>query len=200
MGLAVNDFDYVAPFYSSLDHFFFAGELNRSQSFFLSRIKEKEKVLAIGAGNGQMLSSIPSAAHVDFVEKSGKMMELAKMKRREGIGFFQTDFLSWETSSTYDVVICPFFLDCFSETKLDTVIGKIRSHLRKNAVLIVTDFSNKTNPNLIWVMYLFFRLFSKLEAKQLLNFREHLEKADFYLVKERVFRFGIKSQVFKLQQ
>lgn len=193
--MALNDFDFVAPFYERLASLVFGKALIHAQITHLSEIKEDDNVLILGGGTGEILDHIPICENIDYVEKSHLMIRRAKSRLvNRPVNFIQEDFLIFHSERKYDVIICPFFLDCFEESNLKQAIGKCKHHLKSGGKLIIIDFeSGQTNSFLLRLMHLFFRLGAQLESRKLKNIHNHVLSIDFKLLEEK---FSHRNQLF----
>ena len=193
--MAVNDFDFVAPFYDRLSKLFFGKSLIKAQAYHLKVIGDKDRVLILGGGTGKLLEYIPKSGELDFVEKSVRMLDRAKRRKFHGsINFIQADFLEFDTDKGYDVIICPFFLDCFDSTNLRRVIAKCKNLLKPSGRLIVADFNHDVSNRLILkLMHMFFALVSNLESSKLQNIHAEIISSGFDLSKEK---FLNQNQLF----
>ncbi|MFT4205357.1 MAG: methyltransferase [Chitinophagaceae bacterium] len=78
-------------------------------------------------------------------------------------------------SGYFDIVITPFFFDNFSEEKCLFLFEKMDKMLRQNGLLLYVDFRltpqncKKWKRFLLWTMYLFFRVLTHIETKQLVD-------------------------------
>lgn len=193
--MAINDFDLLAPYYDRIAKLIFGNQLLRTQTLFLNEIKREDKVLILGGGTGELLYDIPMCDKIHFVEKSHRMIERAATRRLKiKVDFIAEDFHDFSASGTYDLIICPFFLDCFSEDNLKVILKKIKSVLKPNGHLIVSDFQ-KTSSNTLTLklMHAFFHVFSKLDAKHLLNIHDMVIQVGFEVTKEK---FLHRNQLF----
>ncbi|WP_424962953.1 methyltransferase domain-containing protein [Ekhidna sp.] len=196
--MAVNDFDSVAPFYDRISKLFFGGLLTIAQGYYLKEIGANDRVLILGGGTGKILKHVPNSEELDFVEKSQRMLDRAKKRRiNRSVNYIQADFLEFESEKKYDVIICPFFLDCFGEQSLNTVIVKVKELLCTNGTLIVTDFDRKRiHPFLLESMLIFFDWFSNLEATQLIDLRSFLKKNGFEENGIKFYEKGVFSALY----
>ena len=184
--MAVNNFDFVAPYYDLLVKVVFGRSILNAQLVHLARIQKKDTVLVLGGGTGKLLHHIPSCKTIDFVEKSRKMIAKAR-KRLENrvINFIHEDFLEYESKHQYDVIICPFFLDCFEKQNLEIVIAKCKSLISTGGYLITTDFESETSGKfLLATMHIFFGFTSNLESRCLKHIHEFVVSNGFELVAE----------------
>ncbi|MEP5105082.1 MAG: class I SAM-dependent methyltransferase, partial [Ekhidna sp.] len=113
------------------------------------------------------------------------------------INFHQQDFFEFESQKKYDVIVCPFFLDCFEIQGLTKVIAKIRSQLKPDGKLIITDFERSNiNSFILKIMLIFFKLFSKLETNRLLDIRAILKENGFNESETSFYKKGIFSALY----
>ena len=187
--MAVNDFNFLAPYYDGISRLVFGDKLPRAQTHFLNRIAQEDAVLIIGGGTGRLLEHVPPCKSIGFVEKSAKMIKRAS--RRGGVQkveFIEQDFMYFDTSKEYDTIICPFFLDCLAAEELEVVLGKIKSLLNPRGSLVVVDFQQtKSNKFQLTLMHLFFRIFAGLGSKSLLNIHEIVSTHGFNMTEEKFF-------------
>lgn len=194
----MNNFDRVAPIYDRLVRLVFGNKLWQAQRIHLDKIKATDRVLILGGGTGRILEWMPDC-EIDYLEKSGKMIELAR--RKGGANFINADFLNHDLDSTYDWVVCPFFLDCFNDEELDQCLVKIRHVLKKDGRMIVTDFRVSKPPQrmLVWTMLIFFRIVTRLSARSLPEFRVVLPSKGFSSLDQQDFLNGLVfSSVYKV--
>ena len=191
----MNNFNLIAPFYDLLSRLIFKDNLLKAQLTFLDRLEPADKVLILGGGTGELLEFLPKCQKVVYLEKSKKMLIRArKRSATNSTSFVQMDFLKGSLNESYDVIICPFFLDCFNEGNLHSVIFKCRQLLKKDGCLIVSDFQ-KTNSNkpLLVVMHLFFRIFTAIDSSQLKEIDKEVLLGGFQKEEEKFFH---RNQVF----
>lgn len=186
--MAINDFDRIAPFYRRISRLIFGDHLVNAQIRFLEEVKPEDEVLILGGGTGELLKYFPNCSKIHFVEMSHEMIKRASKHNTKGeIKFIEIDFLNFEASNKYDLIICPFFLDCFNEMNLNHVLTKIKSMLKPDANLLVTDFKRtRSNSSTLRLMHFFFRFVANLEAKKLLDINGIVISKGFVLVKEKI--------------
>ncbi len=122
------------------------------------------------------------------------MLRRAKKRNELGrISFVNEDFLKWQTDQNFEVVICPFFLDVFTEANLKLVLNRIGDLADKGSQLIVADFQDTgrfEHRMLLKLMHWFFRIATRLEGRKLARI-EHFILQEHYEVKARsTFRNG----------
>ena len=176
-----NDFDAIAPYYDFLQWVVFGRQLLAATTHFFDCIAPGSRVLVVGGGTGQLLDYLPHGCQVDYLEKSQKMIDLAR-KNRPQPTYILGDILKFRRKRQYDVVICPFVLDVFCPVNIKEVLLVIRGLIRPEGLLLVSDFAltNKWwHEATLWVMYNFFAKMSGLEADKLLDIMSLLKDAGF---------------------
>ncbi|MEP4535064.1 MAG: class I SAM-dependent methyltransferase [Cyclobacteriaceae bacterium] len=177
----MNDFDKIAGFYDPIKRLIFGRKLNQAYQYYLPRLNEGDHVLIIGGGTGKILRHIPFNVRVTYVEKSRVMIKYARQNASLDTEFYWADFLHFESPDSYDWVICPFFLDVFDSEHLAQAIAKIRTLLKEEGKLIVTDFKpgERLQKLFVKVMYWFFKITTNIEAGKLLDINKHVLKSGF---------------------
>lgn len=201
-----NTFDNIAWIYDSLAWVVFRGNIRKAQLHFLSSIKPDSKVLVIGGGTGWLLDELDGFGKlmiIDYVEASGKMLELSKSKQpfeNIEVNFIHGTHEKIAVNSSYDVVITNFFLDVFKADSLHLVMDKLDSHLKNDGQWIMTDFVNTEKfwqKLLIRLMYTFFRISSNLEGSKLLDFDLYFKKKGLNLIEQKNSFYGmIVSRIY----
>lgn len=166
----VNNFNRLATYYDTLARLVFGKTLERASSYFVSSsINCGDSVLILGGGTGKILQSIPGSAEVTYVDMSQMMITKALKRRKHNTYFVANDFLSLDLSS-FDVIICPFFLDVFDEEHLSRALTKIKSQLKPQGKLLIIDFTPAVLVRDRWLlglMHIFFRIMVGLQSNRL---------------------------------
>jgi SAM-dependent methyltransferase len=143
--------DGMAAYYELLEKLSFGDHLARRRSAYLEKLAGAQRAVLCGDGDGRFLAELLCAnerVEVDYVELSGKMVELAR-RRIAWLGpeflarvrFIVGDVRTFEgRSGGYDLIVTHFFLDCFSEAELPAVVELVAKWRRPGAHWIVSDF------------------------------------------------------------
>ena len=91
------------------------------------------------------------------------------------VDFIHADALAWQPpSDAYDLIITQFFFDCFPADQLPALVAGLAGGLTEDANWLVADFQIPTHGLkrirsrlIIWSLYLFFRVMTRLPAKVL---------------------------------
>ena len=115
------------------------------------------------------------------------MIKKARKYRTSQTEFINEDFVNLATTTKYDVVVCPFFLDCFEEALLRQIIDKIQALLKPAGKLLVADFEEPGTTYeklLMKLMLFFFRVTTNLGTKKLESIWTLLDQNGFQLRKD----------------
>lgn len=143
--------DTLAPHYQNLEHLSFGSRLERSRIAFLGEVATAQRAIVCGGGDGRFLARLlrvnPHVV-VDFVELSAAMLEIAQ-RRVRGMGlefyartrFWAGDLRAFEPRPEgYDLIVTNFFLDCFSEQELLSVVMYLSRCAARDARWVLSDF------------------------------------------------------------
>ncbi|QVL32809.1 class I SAM-dependent methyltransferase [Telmatocola sphagniphila] len=208
-------FDLLAPHYHWIEKIVFGDSLQKCRIGWLDSLKDAKRVLIIGEGDGRFLREFLRAnplAVVKSIDFSRKMRELAK-RRMEAAGIdgkrvqFQTGDIRklLVPEGTFDLVITNFLLDCFDEKELQPVIALLSSALIPGGLWVVGDFRipsiSAAARRARWrlrMMYFCFRLSTRLQTKELVNFDPLLASHGLVLLKARSWQNGfLSSEIWK---
>ena len=167
-----NDFDGITWCYDFMAKLIFWGRLHRASIQWFDTLNTSDTVVVLGGGSGKILKYLTHVEAVIYIEKSHKMIKLAKLSAPENVQFICADFLKYDLNSeSTHVVICPFFLDLFAPTQLEEVLRKIARILKKKGSLFVSDFQYTTwwSKQLIKLMYVFFGITTRISARELVS-------------------------------
>lgn len=197
------NFDRVASFYDRLAQWVFGDSIRASQAHFLNEVRQGSRVLIIGGGTGNILQDLDQLAkklQVTYIESSGEMLRLSREKLP--FKFLLVRFIQGTEENIpparFDVVITAFFLDVFDESRLPQVMKIIYDNLANGGIWLQTDFTRTDVPwqrLLVKAMYLFFRMFSDLPGKKLLDFSSRFSQFNLKMKARSYFFKGMVSTV-----
>lgn len=211
------NFDRVAPHYWWLEAIAFGDVLQRARVDWLSAIPNPVRALVVGEGNGRFLCELLKLypeVEVDCLDSSRRMLQLARIRvRRElpnqehRVHFLHEDLRGFlPEANAYDLVVTHFVLDCFTETELSAVTGKIARAARPAASWLLADFALPSRGMtrlyaqlwLLHVMYRFFRITARISARELVDPSGFVSAQGFDLSARSILRFGsIKSECWQ---
>ncbi len=186
-----------------------AGEkLQRCRTAHLAQLKSIRKALLLGEGHGRFLVPLLLAnptVQVTCVEASaGMLAESRKAVQQAGleasrVRFIHADALTWQAEEQgFDLISTHFFLDCFTAEQLEMLLPKLAELATPEAAWVVSDFcapeqgiARLRAKLILWTMYRFFRITTRLPASQLVDYTDRLQRQGFRLESREVFEWGL---------
>lgn len=191
------DCDGIARYYEALEHLAFGHRLEQRRLAFLGEARTARSAIVCGGGDGRFLARLLRAnprVQVDFIELSPRMLELADRRigsmgraYRKRVNFHAIDVREFcPRSKRYDLIVTHFFLDCFSERELESVVAILASWGAPGVQWIVSDFQEAQGVlNSLWTrgliagLYAAFRLTTDLRVTRLPNYAAAIERAGY---------------------
>jgi len=206
-------FDKLAPWYHFLETISFGNQLQKCRITQLAELNSEKNVLILGDGNGRFLESLlksNSDTEIVSLDISRNMIELANARitslpNSSKVIFIYSDVFDWDfPKCKYDLVVTNFFLDCFTYSELTNLIKKVSLSLKPEGKLIYGDFNipnsffKKTLTSLLlFGMYRFFRMFTRISANSLHDPSSLLIENKFILKNEKYYLGSfLKSQLW----
>lgn len=201
-------FDRLAPHYRWMERVLTGGKLQRCRLAWLGEVRESRNVLVVGEGPGRFLAEAARALpSVRFccVDASAAMLERARVAWANAGGkplraqFVRAELPAWQPpAGAFDLVVTHFFLDCFPPESLAAVVTRLAAAARGDARWLLADFcvpargAARLRARLVlWAAYSFFRVATRLPARQLATPDACLEAEGFRLVYRRTSDWGL---------
>jgi len=203
----LNNYNPIAKSYDFLSKKIFGNTLMDAQTALLPYIPAGARVLVVGGGTGKILEAMaalhPDGLHITYVEISSKMVELAR-KRNVGknhIRFVRQPIEEFTFDGNFNIIITPFLFDNFGEEKARSIFEKLHTWLAPHGLWLHTDFVDDKNTKrkhklLLKVMYLFFRIVSRVEARRLVDMRPLFPGRYGVLFEKRFYSGFVYSAVY----
>lgn len=173
------NFNPIARPYRWLEYLTLGRALERCRLHFLPALLNRKKALVMGDGDGRFLAALMASnshIHVDAVDISATMLQLLS-KRCEAnatrLKAHHTSALTFAPIGPYDLVVTHFFLDCLTQSDLETLIARITPALAPDALWLVSDFRIPQGPMhlpariVVRSLYLAFRIITGLRTVRL---------------------------------
>ena len=205
-------FDGIAQYYDSLARLVFGDSIRLCQLEYLDKIPPGAQVLILGGGTGWLLSELKKinpTCRVWYLESSIRMLEITKA-RFDGVSNPEIVFIHGTEKNLqeyaaihFDAVITNFYFDLFTSTSLSTVLRDIKECLKPGVMLLVSEFVAWTRWHrlLLFLMYRFFRWVCSIEARNMPDWEDQLQKNGFVQRSEASFFFGfIKSALYTFEK
>lgn len=191
------NFNALAPYYRWIEAVTFGPLLQWCRTALLPEMLTAQRALVLGDGDGRFLAELlaanPSAA-VEAIDISPAMVKLARRRNagNERVRFHIGDARCASFApARYDLIVTNFFLDCFGLFDLERMILALAAALEPGGRWVVGDFRLPARgwPRLagraaLAAMYAFFRLATRLPARQLVEPDRLLRRSGLTLVSE----------------
>lgn len=198
------NFDRVARIYRWAEYLALGPLLQRARVHFLPQLPPLRHALALGDGDGRFLALLLSrqaAVHAVAVDTSAAMLRLLRRRCRPSAPRLQTLHASALTVTPHpetDLVITHFFLDCLTQTEVDTLTRSLASRLRPGTLWLLSDFGHPPArplrlPAALYVrsLYLAFRILTGLRVRRLPDPQRSLCAAGFERLESKRYCFGL---------
>jgi SAM-dependent methyltransferase len=187
----MRNWDSIARWYRWLEYAGFGRALVERREAFLSDVADATRVLALGDGDGRALAALRKAMiasatpvpHIDYIDISAKMLDLARARAgTDLIAYHCDDALTCPLpEAEYDLIVTHFFLDCFDEKCLALLAARVARAAAPHARWIISEFRK---PGwLVRGLYLFFGFSTGLRTRRLVDHHPILVSHDFRLMR-----------------
>jgi SAM-dependent methyltransferase len=193
MNGARSSFDKLSRWYRPLEYVAFGRDLERARFAHLGRLAACRNILLLGEGDGrcaERLAALAPASRIHCVDSSRGMVgraseRIARAGAAERVTFECADALAYRPGAgAHDAVATLFFLDCFDEAGVESIVKRVGDSLRPGAPWLFADFVTPAGgPGRLrarmWLglLYAFFRLAAGLRATRLPPSEEVLSRA-----------------------
>lgn len=205
-------FDRVARLYRALEYGAFGGTLQRARLAHVDVLRDCRDILILGDGDGRFLSAlvaIAPAARVHCIDASAAMQAIAAARLsdhdRARVTFECADARTVDLGArTFDAIVTMFFLDCFVEADVRSLVNAMAPRLRPNGVWLFADFNIPPRGLariharvVVAALYAFFRWQTGIAARALPSSEARLREVGLTCVAEQEFRAGlVRSAVY----
>lgn len=169
---------------------------------------EVNHILLLGEGNGRFLVECRrrlKEARITCVDASASMLKSAGRRLlHSGLGtgrteFVHADVLHWTPPrQKFDLIVTHFFLDCFQREQLECIVAKLAAAASPQAGWWLADFRIPPRGLPRWraaaihhLMYGFFRVVTRLPARELTPPDDLLRAQGFVLCERRLSEWGL---------
>jgi len=215
--IADPNFDRVAHIYRWMEYATFGRSLQACRRRYLPQLQNCRSALVLGDGDGRFLAHLLAAnpcLHADAVDTSRAMLHLLK-RRAETVSqdapvrvtTHLANALAFSPPRSYDLVATHFFLDCLSQTDIQTLLARIAPHMKPGSLFVLSEFRIPPDamhwPSRIVVrlLYLTFRLLTGLRVRQLPDHATALASAGFVPVSQHLSLAGLlTSELWQLRE
>lgn len=182
--LSRTGYDRLAPYYAALEHLAFSTQLMRARTTLLDHLPPLEEVLILGEGDGRFLKALLERqldSRVTVLEQSPRMIELARKKltgiQEARVTFLAEDALTYTPEPCrYGGIVTAFFLDCFTEVELESLLPRLATGLGPGGLWYYVDFQVPSGgwrkaraQTYLTLMHAFFRWRTGLVSRTLVD-------------------------------
>lgn len=213
-------YDRLAASYQGIEWLVFGSQLQRARVALIDRLPVWHRLLIFGDGDGRLLEQLyvhrlrcdqPSAHDgrwsITSVDHSAAMLcrQESRLAATTGRGkgsdtsegtvcFEHIDALCYTPEeNAYDVIVTPFFLDCFSQAELAEQLPIWLSALCRKGAFLHVDFISPKSPwqrprarLLLWAMHTFFRWQTGLANRRLVDSQAIITRCGLSKVAEHI--------------
>ncbi|MEO6951516.1 MAG: class I SAM-dependent methyltransferase [Polyangia bacterium] len=173
-------FDAIARVYRFVEALVFGRALQRARTAWIEDVRDARRALIVGEGDGRFLEQllrVAPAVHVDCLDASATMLEIARARvRSERVTFVQADLATYVPAQRYDLVVTHFVLDCFPAAAVATIVAQLATALERDGRWLIADFripdgAVRSRRARFWlvVLYGFFRVVAGLRVTTLVD-------------------------------
>lgn len=201
-------FDRLAPIYRAMELVLAGEKLQRCRLAYLEQLPQIRRALLLGEGHGRfivpLLKRHPDLEVVCVEASAGMLARTRKVLARSGVDtsrvtLIHADVFAWQPSGgLFDLIVTQFFLDCFTPEQVVSLTEKLAAVSAPDARWLVADFQVPDQGWWRWrakvileMMYVFFRVVTRLPAKHLANPDPCLREQGFQLSERRLFEWGL---------
>jgi ubiquinone/menaquinone biosynthesis C-methylase UbiE len=176
-------FDRLARFYRWMEYLSFGPYLQQCRCLRLEEMACCQRALVYGDGDGRflvkMVRRVPEI-RATAVDASRKMLlQLAQqLPSQAQVQLVHGDALDYAAAGSldapFDLIVSHFFLDCFNEVQIASLLGRVNAAAKKSALWVVSDFAvpqrmpgRLVGSFIVRGLYIAFGLLTGLRARRL---------------------------------
>lgn len=193
------NFNRLARPYRWMEWLSFGPFLWWSRCFYLPRLRDRQRALVIGDGDGRFTARLlyenPSI-HIDAVDASNAMLRALAQRAGKQAHRVQThcaDARKWQpASSGYDLIVTHFFLDCLETAEVLDLAHRLRDATTPDALWVISEFAVPKTllgrciaAPMVKLLYWAFALLTGLRIRSLPNHAGALSTAGFTRIDQR---------------
>ena len=200
-------FDRLARAYRWMEYFSFGPYLQQCRCLHLAEIASCQRALVYGDGDGRFLAELVRRApeiRATAVDASSKMLlRLAqRLPPNAQIQLVHADALACAPAefpdAPFDLIVSHFFLDCFNEAEIASLVARMTAAAKKTAHWVVSDFAiprrqpaRLVGALIVRGLYLAFGLLTGLKTRRLPDHARLMRKSGWVLEDRRELLGGL---------
>jgi ubiquinone/menaquinone biosynthesis C-methylase UbiE len=200
-------FGRLARVYRWMEYFSFGLYLQRCRMLRIAEMVACRRALVYGDGDGRFLAELVRSARgtrIAAVDVSREMLRQAtkRLPSEARARLVGADALGCEVSAfpeaPFDLVVSHFFLDCFNEEELFTLVARANAAAVEGAMWVVSDFAAPQQPVarqlgrlVVGGLYLAFGLLTGLRTRRLPDHGRVMRESGWRLEDRRTLLLGL---------
>jgi ubiquinone/menaquinone biosynthesis C-methylase UbiE len=200
-------FDRLSRVYRWMEYFSFGPYLQQCRNLRINEIATCRRALVFGDGDGRFLAElvrrVPEMRAATVDASSKMLLQLARrLPSGAQVHMLHADALEWDPArfpdAPFDLVVSHFFLDCFNEAEIASLVAHVNGAVEKAALWIVSDFAiPRRNPARLlgrWIvrgLYLAFGLLTGLRTRRLPDYARVMREDGWMLEDRRELLSGL---------
>jgi len=198
------NFDRVARIYRFAEYLSLGPLLQRTRTHFLHDLPPRHQALVLGDGDGRFLSRLLAhRPHLSAlaVDTSATMLQLLRHRCQpyiQRVRTLQASALTVTPPPDTDLIVTHFFLDCLTQSELQTLTQNIAANTAPGTLWLLSDFAIPQRALLrplaalyIRFLYFAFRILTGLRVTHLPDPQSALTSAGFTRVARHEFLCGL---------
>ena len=200
-------FDRLARLYRWMEYLSFGPYLQQCRNLRSQEMARYHRALVYGDGDGRFLAELTRRIpdlQVAAVDASGEMLRQAARRLPSGaqVRLVHADALGCDVAAfpeaPFDLIITHFFLDCFDEAEIASLVSRVNGAAEDEALWVVSDFAIPRRPAarlagalIVRGLYLAFGLLTGLKARRLPDHGRVMREAGWILEDRRELMLGL---------
>lgn len=197
-------FDRLARLYFWMEYFSFGPYLQRCRCLRLGELRNRERALVYGDGDGRFLrelARVAPALQIIALDASAAMLRRAQLRlpANASVQWVNADARQWDPPrSKFDLIVSHFFLDCFDEDEVAGIVSRVNAAAAEDAIWVISEFAIPGGPFagragrfIVSALYLAFGWMTGLTVRQLPDYAGVLRNAGWQLEDRRQLLRGL---------
>jgi len=146
----VRGYNRLACWYRPLEFCLFGSQLQRARVGLIDRLPSVESARILGGGDGRFLEAFCQRqpdARVESVDFSPAMLRRQRQRVARSVPRADVDYRCVDArhieaeAEPVDLLVCNFFLDCFTPAELETLLPRMLAGLKPSGWFYYSDFA-----------------------------------------------------------
>jgi hypothetical protein len=190
-------FDRLARLYRWMEYLSFGAYLAQCRRLRIQEMTLCQRALVYGDGDGRFLAALVRSLpklRATAVDASREMLREAarRLPPEAQVRLVRADALECDAAAfpeaPFDLIVTHFFLDCFDEAEMASLLSRINAAAEENALWVVSEFAiPQRNPArlvgllIVRGLYLAFDLLTGLRTRRLPDYGRVMREAGWVL-------------------